>query len=219
MKKRIYLNLGTLLTSPVDYSKMTGQRAIITWTNGYSTWKEYVVWWVKATDSSNWEDKYSALLDETMFDLLMLYVAPTANDLNGAYFEYDDELDPEESKPNADGLRGRNSAQNRATVNFYRKVYSWLVRTSPRYLRLLDLYKAQEANLMKKVETRVGSSEMPQSATLDTLATGLKDDLSHARIELAEGGTPMERISEIQQNYENLMQTWADEFIETFVLY
>lgn len=218
MRVRAYLNLNQLLTSPRVYGD--GQRlSTVTWLEGYDTWKMYMIKWVSASGSENWNKKYETPLSETMFDLLMIYVAPTAIDLVAGYYEYDDELDVNETIPNSEGLRGRNAALNNATITKWRKIYSWLIKTAPRYQRLLDLYKAQESNLMKKVETRVGSSEMPQSATLDTLGSGLKDDLSHARIELAEGGTPMARLAEIQQNYENLMETWADEFLETFTLY
>lgn len=218
MRRRAYLNLNQLLTSPIVYTDYP-QTGIVTWLDGYDTWKMYMMKWIPASGSENWQSKYENLLTETMFDLLMIYVAPNAVDLTAGCYDYDDELDPDERTPNEDGLRGRSFARNLATIKKWNKIYSWLIRTAPRYQRLLDLYKAQEANLMKKVETRVGSSEMPQNATLDTLGTGLKDDLSHARIELSESGTPMERLAEIQQNYENLMETWADEFIETFTLY
>lgn len=217
MRKRIYLNLNQLLTSPRILQD--GHLTIITWLEGYDTWKMYMMRWIPASGSENWKTKYERLITETMFDLLMVYVAPNAVDLPAGFFDYDDELATDDSIPNEEGLRGRDVARTIAVTNKWNKIYSWLVKTAPRYQRLLDLYKAQEANLMKKVETRVGSSEMPQNATLDTLATGLKDDLSHARIELSEGGTPMERLAEIQQNYENLMQAWADEFIEAFTLY
>lgn len=218
MRVRARINLNQLLTSPIILND-DNKQVIVTWLDGYETWKMYMMKWVPASGSYNWKSKYENLISETMFDLLMVYVAPNAIDLTACYYEYDDELATDELMPNEEGLCGRDVARTRATVNKWKKIYSWLVKTAPRYETLLNLYKAQQATLMKKVETKVGSSDMPQSATLDTLGTSLKDDLSRARIELDEGGTPMARLAEIQENYDNLMESWADEFLDEFALY
>lgn len=217
MRVRARINLNQLLTEPHVYQNES--YGIVTWIDGYDTWKMYMEKWCSASGSGNWQSKYASPLSENMFDLLMVYVAPNAVDLAGCYYEYDDEMDVVEFTPNSEGLRGRLASRSIATISKWNKIYAWLVKTAPRYETLLNLYKAQQSTLMKKVETKVGSSDMPQSATLDTLGTSLKDDLSRARIELDEGGTPMSRLAEIQENYDNLMESWADEFLDEFALY
>ena len=84
---------------------------------------------------------------------------------------------------------------------------------------LAELYKGKSADLMKQIEAKYGTAEMPQTATMDSIQESQENDLSRVRIQIQDGGTTMQRLAEIQENYRSVMQDWKDEFIKRFIVY
>lgn len=104
-------------------------------------------------------------------------------------------------------------------TNAIARVLGWLKRSEDRFIPLLKAYE-QEADLLRKVETKEGVALMPQSATMANFLDSApeQDDLSRVNVRLADGMTPIERLSEIEGNITSVYEKWANEFINAFVL-
>lgn len=99
------------------------------------------------------------------------------------------------------------------------RIYSYLIGSQDYYGTLAELYKGKSNELMKQIESKYGAAEMPQTATMDSIQESQENDLSRVRIQLQDGGTAMQRLAEIQENYRSVMQDWRDDFIKRFIVY
>lgn len=101
-------------------------------------------------------------------------------------------------------------------------IYSF---TADKYLTLLSLYTAQQANLMNQLKTTVGIvgdhrvNDTPQDG-------GSFDDDNHTSVYEANTSTTttdtdpdtvMARLDEIQNKYMNVLKAWCDEFNSLFI--
>lgn len=106
-----------------------------------------------------------------------------------------------------------------ALTSWFRHFSSYLRQSQERYGNLAKIYKEQLANLMKQVETKEGNSDMPQSSSLSDLSsTSQVDVLSSARVRLADGGTTMERLKEIEENLDSIYDEWCVDFYNHCIL-
>ena len=89
---------------------------------------------------------------------------------------------------------------------------------------MINLYKSQENNLMKDItsssESRVGYNDTPQNINSqskyeqDDYLSNFTRSQSSTTSPL---GTPMARLSEIQQSYRSLMESWVNIFDDMFI--
>ena len=99
------------------------------------------------------------------------------------------------------------------------RIFAYLIASQDYYGTLAELYKGKSDDLMKQIMAKYGTAEMPQTATMESIQESQDNDLSRVRIQLQDGGTTMQRLAEIQENYRSVMQDWKDEFIKRFILY
>lgn len=96
------------------------------------------------------------------------------------------------------------------------KMYSWMNSTAPKYAKLIKLYKDEENNLLKAIESKVKFNNTPQTTT-----TGLDGDeyTSTYTVSSTDANTLMARLNEIRDSYDNLYRDWADEFSTKFIIH
>lgn len=103
-------------------------------------------------------------------------------------------------------------------VKFLRKFVSLYLDTQEKYKVLLNIYASEKANLLNKVETITTNkfNDTPQNSG----DFGSEDYTSNYAI--TESGTDVEplinRISQIDNKYRNLMKDWAREFDKLFIV-
>lgn len=100
-------------------------------------------------------------------------------------------------------------------------VHAWMENTLQRYGTILDALSAWQDKLFGNiiVTARNWFSDTPESKNLNSENEDLTHLTSFGKNQSEEqGGTPMQRIDEIQQAYRNVYQDWVDEFIRFFGL-
>ena len=105
--------------------------------------------------------------------------------------------------------------------NFIAKLLTIIEMTSPRYLKLLEIYASESANLLNPVEISssglVRFNDTPQDEgdfANDSHTTNLTEDNRTTSNDL---DTKMGRIREIEGNYNNLLHKWSNEFESLFI--
>lgn len=152
-------------------------------------------------ETTEFSIKYAEKVRDIGLEMLSYYVLPLVGEEAVAIY---DEEETSEAKEIA-------KAQAR--------IYSYLVGSQDYYGTLAELYKGKGNDLMRQIESKYGTAEMPQTATMDSIQESQENDLSRVRIQLQDGGTMMQRLAEIQENYRSVMQDWKDEFIKRFIVY
>lgn len=105
--------------------------------------------------------------------------------------------------------------------NWAIKVINLIVLTQNKYLYLLDVYTAQQSHLLDRVQATNSNilrfNDTPQNV-------GDYEDNSHnstvtrsETISESDTMTLMQRLKEITDNYQNLLQKWSDEFERCFI--
>ena len=152
-------------------------------------------------DPIEFSTKYAEKVRDIGLEMLSYYVLPIVGE--EAVAIYDEEKTSE--------AKEISKAQSR--------IYTYLIGSQDYYGTLAELYKGKSNELMKQIESKYGTAEMPQTATMDSIQESQENDLSRVRIQLQDGGTTMQRLAEIQENYRSVMQDWKDEFIKQFIVY
>ena len=105
--------------------------------------------------------------------------------------------------------------------NFIAKLIMILEMTSPRYLKLLEVYASASAQLLNPVEIETSRltrfNDTPQDEgdfANDEHTTNLTEDTGTTKNDL---DTKMGRIREIESNYNNLLLNWSREFKSLFI--
>ena len=105
--------------------------------------------------------------------------------------------------------------------NFIAKLLAVVEMTSPRYLKLLELYTSQANNLLAPVQTESNSknrfNDTPQNNGTyeeDPFTTNISflDSISKTDVD-----TIMGRLREIEGNYNNVLLNWSNEFQSLFI--
>ena len=152
-------------------------------------------------DPSEFSSKYTEKLRDISLEMLSYYVLPLVGEEAVAIY---DEEETNEAKE---------------ITKAQARIYTYLIGSQNYYGTLAELYKGKSDDLLKKIESKYGTAEMPQTATMDSIQESQENDLSRIRIQLQDGGTAMQRLAEIQENYRSVMQDWKDEFIKRFIVY
>ena len=104
---------------------------------------------------------------------------------------------------------------------FIAKLLNVLEMTSPRYLKLLEVYTGADASLMSPVEVSTSGitrfNDTPQDEgnfANDEHTTNLTEDSRTTSNDL---DTKMGRIREIESSYNNLLLNWSNEFEGLFI--
>lgn len=107
------------------------------------------------------------------------------------------------------------------TLNFIAKLVYVLEMTSPRYLKLLEVYASASEELLSPVEitseglTRFNDTPQDEGDFAnDEHTTNLTQD---SRTTTNDLDTKMGRIREIESNYNNLLLNWSNEFDSLFI--
>lgn len=105
--------------------------------------------------------------------------------------------------------------------NFIAKLLTILEMTSPRYLKLLEVYESEKNKLLDPVKITSGGitrfNDTPQDEgdfANDEHTTNLTEDSRETSNEL---DTRMARIKEIESNYNNILLNWSNEFEPIFL--
>lgn len=105
--------------------------------------------------------------------------------------------------------------------NYIAKLLYILEMTSPRYLKLLEVYESQKDKLLDPVKITSGGitrfNDTPQDEgdfANDEHTTNLTEDTRETSNEL---DTKMARIKEIESNYNNVLLNWSNEFESIFI--
>ena len=105
--------------------------------------------------------------------------------------------------------------------NFMGKLIMVLEMTSPRYLKLLEVYETAKNQLLDPVEITTGGitrfNDTPQDEgdfANDSHTTNLTEDSRTTSNDL---DTKMGRIKEIESNYNNVLLNWSNEFESIFL--
>lgn len=105
--------------------------------------------------------------------------------------------------------------------NFFAKFSDRTLATFPKYVRLIKLYEAKEAELMNRLESETESlskfNDTPQEegdySTDAHTTTATKATTKTA----TDYETPMKRLKEIRDNLEDLYNAWAEDYANLFV--
>lgn len=95
------------------------------------------------------------------------------------------------------------------------KIKNWLSISSVRYEKLIEVFSAQENNLMKQLESSVQFNDTPQ-----TSASGLDADnyaTTYTKSK-ADAGTVLQRLNEVRNLWDNVYDDWVREFGRKFVI-
>lgn len=95
------------------------------------------------------------------------------------------------------------------------KIKNWLSISSVRYEKLIEVFSAQENNLMKQLESSVQFNDTPQ-----TSASGLDADnyaTTYTKSK-ADAGTVLQRLNEVRNLWSNVYDAWVREFGRKFVI-
>ena len=152
-------------------------------------------------EMTEFSSKYAEKIRDIGLEMLSYYVLPLAGE--EAIAIYDEEK----------------TSEAKEITKAQARIYTYLIGSQDYYGTLAELYKGKSADLMKQIESKYGTAEMPQTATMDSIQESQENDLSRVRIQLQDGGTTMQRLAEIQENYRSVMQDWKDEFIKRFIVY
>ena len=105
--------------------------------------------------------------------------------------------------------------------NFMGKLIMVLEMTSPRYLKLLEVYETTKNQLLDPVEITTGGitrfNDTPQDEgdfANDSHTTNLTEDSRTTSNDL---DTKMGRIKEIESSYNNVLLNWSNEFESIFL--
>lgn len=95
------------------------------------------------------------------------------------------------------------------------KIKSWLNLSTVRYEKLIELFSAQEDNLMNQLESTVQFNDTPQ-----TSASGLDADTYATTYtkSKADAGTVLQRLNEVRNLWDNVYDDWVREFGRKFVI-
>lgn len=105
--------------------------------------------------------------------------------------------------------------------NVKRAMDAWRGLTLKKYGMILDAYSAWQEKMFGNilVTSRNWFNDTPESKNLNSENEDLTHLTSFGKNQSEEqGGTPMQRIDEIQQAYRNTFQDWLNEFIRYFDL-
>lgn len=152
-------------------------------------------------EPGEFSSRYAEKIRDISLEMLSYYVLPLAGEEAVAIY------DEEETSEAKEITKAR------------ARIYTYLIGSQDYYGTLAELYKGKSNDLLKKIESKYGTAEMPQTATMDSIQESQENDLSRVRIQLQDGGTTMQRLAEIQENYRSVMQDWKDEFIKRFIVY
>lgn len=145
--------------------------------------------------------KYAEKIRDISLEMLSYYVLPLVGEEAVAIYDEEKTIEAKEiTKSQA-------------------RIFAYLIASQDYYGTLAELYKGKSDDLMKQIMAKYGTAEMPQTATMESIQESQDNDLSRVRIQLQDGGTTMQRLAEIQENYRSVMQDWKDEFIKRFILY
>lgn len=154
-----------------------------------------------------WRTQYAGLCDVIssvdVKKLIAFYILPS---------DYDEIIVQSEKE----SVEGNEDVKRRVI-----QLCGWFVKTYPYYKKLIDIYTAEENNLMKPLKTKnkTAYSDMPITATFDTVPTAdVMSDLTETENE-SEIASKMARINEIKQGYDNVYRSWLKEFEKTFILF
>lgn len=109
---------------------------------------------------------------------------------------------------------------NILTTNHVKKIKEFLEDSRKYYEKLLPLYTASEANLLKKVEniSTTQFNDTPQST--DSGLSGDNYASTYTKVNSSnEFGTVIQRLEEIHSYWRNLYSEWSSEFGRAFVIY
>lgn len=105
--------------------------------------------------------------------------------------------------------------------NFIAKLISIIEMTSPRYLKLLEVYDATKNQLLDPVEVVSGGlirfNDTPQDEgdfANDSHTTNITEDSRTTSNDL---DTKMGRVKEIESSYNNVLLNWSNEFESIFL--
>ena len=105
--------------------------------------------------------------------------------------------------------------------NFLAKLIYIMEMTSPRYLKLLEVYDSEKDKLLDPVKITSGGitrfKDTPQDEgdfANDEHTTNLTEDSRETSNEL---DTKMARLKEIESNYNNILLLWSNEFESIFI--
>lgn len=101
------------------------------------------------------------------------------------------------------------------------KIVNIIVSTYPRYSVLLKAYTDKIANMMDKIEsTALGATrfnDTPQDGgdfASDPYTTNITETTGTSE---TDGGSPMQRLKELQDGYQNVLTVWSNEFDKIFM--
>lgn len=112
------------------------------------------------------------------------------------------------------------SAQADEALRWQGLVYSWLLGSYDRYKALIDAYEAKKATLLEDLKTKeeTRTNDTPQSNSAGTYED-LNYENQYVRGEVSQsGGTPAQRLKDIEMNLSNIYEKWASEF-KRFIYY
>ena len=150
----------------------------------------------------------SNLQDLKVNNLLANYVLPKVWNITAFQSEND-------SLVLADG------SNNPDWIDWAYRVAAYLNSSFPYFSKLIDLYTAQEANLLSQVKSTSHGvnkvNDLPQTefVSTDDHLTSLADQQNDSASDF---DTPMARLDEVRRKLDNTYQRWADEFIEKFAI-
>lgn len=161
----------------------------------------YAACTMASNDPIEFSSKYAEKVRDIGLEMLSYYVLPLVGE--EAVAVYDEEK----------------TSEAKEIVKAQARIYSYLIGSQDYYGTLAELYKGKSNDLMQQIMSKYGTAEMPQTATMDSIQESQENDLSRVRIQLQDGGTAMQRLAEVQENYRSVMQDWKDEFIKRFIVY
>lgn len=158
-------------------------------------------------------------VNQRSHDLFYQYFLPYVYSRNELYaFSYDEDDLIEEGDTEEEIAAKIETYIDDESARLFGRIYSYLKESQDFYTPLLEAYDAMKSKLYDAIVSKEGISMMPQSATMDALG-GTSDDLSRAVIKKDDGGTAMQRLSEIQTGYRSIYREWAEEMEERFTLW
>jgi len=106
------------------------------------------------------------------------------------------------------------SDQDEIATGWEGRVFSWLMSSYERYKALLDAYATKKETLLEDINT---STEQRTNETPQPNNAGDYEDLNYENLYVransrSSGGTPAQRLKDIEDNISNVYKNWADEF-------
>lgn len=97
-------------------------------------------------------------------------------------------------------------------------IYSWLIESQERFNTLISCYENSKAKLMDQLSSKSTTlfNDTPQSGGDVTTSSYITNATTATTA--ADVGTPMARLKEIQDNLNNLYNSWANEFRKFIIM-